>query len=53
MKIPDFCGSDFNFSIVKNYIRSEMNSSLSKKFCLYYMKIDFCCGGDTSFVHRT
>ena len=44
--MPDFCGSDFNFSNVKNYIRSKMKSSLYKKFCLYYMKIYFCCGGD-------
>ena len=62
MKMPDFCiqtlicencGSKSNFSILKNCIRSKFNSSLFKNFCLHYMKIDICCGGDTSFVHMT
>ena len=51
--ICENCASDLNFSIVKNHIRSKMDSSLFRKLCLYYMKIDFCSGGDTSFVDMT
>ena len=45
--------TEVNHLIRKELYQKQNGLSLFRKFCLHYRKIDFCCEGNTSFVHTT